>query len=131
MAKYKTALGKVLDMSALIAKNERTRAVGNMKVNARGDNIDAKGNIVKRVTEKVTENYGKTVGNRSAQPVRKPARAGDSAPRNVRQHPKSTRGVNQRIPDTELTESEKQLENDFNDDLEVEKIKARDNNNGR
>lgn len=131
MAKYKTALGKVLDMSALIAKNERTRAVGNMKVNARGDSIDAKGNIVKRVTEKVTENYGKTVGNRSAQPVRKPSRAGDSSPRNVRQQPKSTRGVNQRLPDAELTESEKELENDFNDDLEVEKIKARDNNNGR
>lgn len=128
MAKYKTALGKVLDMSALIAKNERTRAVGNMKVNARGDSIDANGNIVKRVTEKVTENYSKTVGNRSAQPVRKPARAGDSNSRNVRQQPKSTRGVNQRIPDTELTDSERELENDFNDDLEVERIKSRDNN---
>jgi hypothetical protein len=131
MAKYKTALGKVLDMSGLIAKNERTRAVGNMKVNARGDTIDAKGNIVKKVTEKVTENYGKTVGSRSARPVNRPSRPADSNPRTTRQQPKSNKGVNQRIPDTELTDSERELENDFNDDLEVERIKARDNNNGR
>lgn len=131
MAKYRTALGKVLDISGLIAKNERTRAVGNMKVNARGDTIDANGNIVRKVTEKVTENYSKTVGNRSARPVNRTPRSGDSSPRNVKQQPKSTKGVNQRIPDSELTASERELENDFNDDLEIEKIKAQENKNGR
>ena len=43
MANYKTAMGKTVDMAALAAKNEKTRAVGNMKVNARGDTIDAQG----------------------------------------------------------------------------------------
>lgn len=66
MAKYKTALGRTVDMSALAAKNERTRAVGNMKVNARGDTIDSMGNVIKSVTSKVNSNYAKTVGNRSA-----------------------------------------------------------------
>lgn len=67
MAKYKTALGRTVDMAALAAKNERVRAVGNMKVNARGDTIDSNGNIVKSVTSKVNSGYAKTVGNRSAQ----------------------------------------------------------------
>jgi hypothetical protein len=43
MAIHRTALGKQIDMAALAAKNEKTRAVGNMKVNARGDTIDGKG----------------------------------------------------------------------------------------
>lgn len=119
MAKYRTALGKILDMSVLIAKNEKTRAVGNMKVNARGDTIDSKGNVVKKATEKVTEKYNKTVGNRSAQPVRK------NTP------PPAKSGVNQRIDESQLTSSERELERELEDDLEVEKIKARENKNGK
>ena len=42
MAQYRTAQGKNIDMAALAAKNERTRAVGNMNVNARGDTIDGR-----------------------------------------------------------------------------------------
>ena len=63
-------MGKTVDMAALTAKNEKTRAVGNMKVNARGDTIDAQGHIVKSATVKANDSYNKTVGNRSAQPVR-------------------------------------------------------------
>jgi hypothetical protein len=37
---YRTAGGKALDMGALTAKNEDTRAVGNMNVNARGQKIE-------------------------------------------------------------------------------------------
>ena len=48
MSKYRTAQGKMVDMSALQAKNERTRAVGNMKVNARGDTIDSNGKLLSR-----------------------------------------------------------------------------------
>ena len=42
---YKTARGKALDMGALILQNENVRAVGNMKVNARGDLIGNNGEI--------------------------------------------------------------------------------------
>ncbi len=132
MAKYRTALGKVLDLSALSSKNEKTRAVGNMKVNARGDTIDAYGNIIKPITEKVTEAYSKTVGNRAAQPIRRQPRTPDSAPRNVRgPQRKPVGGVNQRIDSAELTEAEKELNAEFDDDLEIEKIKAAENKNGR
>lgn len=112
MKKFRTAQGKVLDMSALIAKNERVRAVGNMKVNARGDTIDSNGKIVVPVTQKVGDNYSKTVGNRSAH-VKKP-----SPPKKPQPQVKQ-----------ELTQQEQELEDSLNDDLEIEKIKARENKN--
>ena len=45
MKRVKTAKGRMLDMSALAAKNETTRAVSNLPLNARGDIIDKRGNI--------------------------------------------------------------------------------------
>lgn len=128
MAKYRTALGKVVDMSILSAKNEKTRAVGNMSVNARGDTIDSKGNIIKPATNKVNEAYGKTVGNRAAQPVRKTPRSGDQVSRvPTRTQPAKTGGVNQKIAEPEqLTEAERELEDDLDYDLEVEQIKSQE-----
>jgi hypothetical protein len=112
MANYKTAMGKVVDMAALTAKNEKTRAVGNMKVNARGDTIDAQGRIIKSATVKANDSYNKTVGNRSAQPVRPKLKP--SAP------PKP------KVDFSELTEMEREIEESYMDDLEVEKIKAQE-----
>lgn len=43
-----TSVGNALDMEALRLKNEETIAVGNMKVNARGDELDAKTGKVSR-----------------------------------------------------------------------------------
>ena len=71
MAKYRTAQGKVIDMSQLAAKNEKTRAVGNMSVNARGDTIDGQGKIIVPVTKKVGEKYQKTVSNRAANIIKR------------------------------------------------------------
>lgn len=45
MKTVKTARGRTLDMGALSAKNEKTRAVSNMNMNARGDIIDNRGNV--------------------------------------------------------------------------------------
>jgi hypothetical protein len=114
MAKYRTALGKTIDMSVLSSKNEKVRAVGNMSVNARGDTIDAQGKIVTPVTEKVNQGYAKTVGNRSANPVKKslPDSRKPQAPQ-----PKPDELV-------ELSQYEKELENELVDDAEIENIKA-------
>lgn len=56
---YRTAMGKTVDMGALMLQNEQTRAVGNMNVNARGDKlnstnkvIDKKSNQIKRQNKK-------------------------------------------------------------------------------
>lgn len=42
---YTTANGKQVNLDALIAQNENTIAVGNMKVNARGDQLGAGGKV--------------------------------------------------------------------------------------
>lgn len=114
MKKYRTALGKNVDMAGLVAQNEKVRAVGNMKVNARGDTIDSEGKIIVPVTQKINENYAKTVNNRAAQVTRN-ARPQPKAP--VRQPTKHT------ISKSELTAEEQLLESSFDDDLEVEQIK--------
>tara|TARA_B100000085_G_scaffold264980_1_gene272357 strand:- start:1156 stop:1572 length:417 start_codon:yes stop_codon:yes gene_type:complete len=44
---YRTASGKNVDFGALLLANETAPAIGNMNVNARGDEIDAEGNITK------------------------------------------------------------------------------------
>ena len=66
MGLYRTAQGKRLDMAMLARKNERTRAVGNMSVNARGDTIDSQGRVIVPVTKKVGDKYQRTVSNRAA-----------------------------------------------------------------
>lgn len=58
---YKTANGKTLDLGALMLKNENVRAVGNMKVNARGDVIDDMNNVIDPKTQQVNRQYNKQV----------------------------------------------------------------------
>jgi hypothetical protein len=115
MAKYRTALGKTVDMSVLATKNEKVRAVGNMPVNARGDIIDSMGRVVTPATEKVNQSYAKTVGNRSANPVRK---AIPDSKKAAPQVPKNEEEI------MELSQYEKELEDSMDDDVEIEKIKA-------
>ena len=45
MRNTKTARGSIIDMSALAAKHETTRAVGNVPMNARGDRLNQDGSI--------------------------------------------------------------------------------------
>lgn len=49
--------GKSVDMDLLMKKNELTPAVGNAKVNARGDQLGPGGSIVKKREELVREYY--------------------------------------------------------------------------
>lgn len=61
MAKHTTALGKTIDMNALATQHEKTRAVGNMGVNARGDLLDNRNKIIKDNNDRVSSSYNKTV----------------------------------------------------------------------
>ena len=45
---YRTAQGRLVDLGALEVQNEHIRAVGNMNVNARGDKLDADGNVISK-----------------------------------------------------------------------------------
>ena len=54
---YKTMQGKSLDMDLLRQKNELTPAVGNARVNARGDELGPGGKIIKKRDEILDEYY--------------------------------------------------------------------------
>lgn len=56
MKSVKTAKGRVIDMSALAAKHEKTRAISNYPLNARGDIIDSRGSV-KVTKEKISKEY--------------------------------------------------------------------------
>lgn len=57
----RSAMGKAVDMSAIVTRNEKVRAVGNMNVNARGDIIDSHGRIVQDSTKRVKESYNSSI----------------------------------------------------------------------
>lgn len=44
--KIKSAMGKVVDVAALMKENEGTLAVGNVKMNARGDRLGPDGKVI-------------------------------------------------------------------------------------
>jgi hypothetical protein len=61
---YKTAQGKTVDMGRLALQNENVRAVGNMKVNARGDMVDDMNRVISTKTEQVQKQYNHQINNR-------------------------------------------------------------------
>jgi hypothetical protein len=96
MPAYRSAQGKSVDMSQLISKNEKVRAVGNMNVNARGDILDSHNRVIKDNTKRVKNTYQKTVNTKA--PAKPP-------------QPTKTPVIQE-----ELTKSEKEL---FDDDEDI------------
>lgn len=54
---YKTMRGKVVDMELLQQRNELTPAVGNARVNARGDELGPGGKIIRKKEDILREYY--------------------------------------------------------------------------
>mgnify|MGYP001178273240 CR=1 FL=1 len=54
---YRTALGKAVDMDKLRLGNEDVIAVGNMKVNARGDELGPGGEVIRTRNEVMNDYY--------------------------------------------------------------------------
>jgi len=52
---YRTMQGKEIDFDQLRVKNEMTLAVGNVKVNARGDELGPGGKIIRKREDIMTE----------------------------------------------------------------------------
>ena len=71
---YRTAQGKLVDLGALEVQNEQVRAVGNMNVNARGDKLDADGNVISTRSQQVNRNLNRTT-NATAGPIPTSSRA--------------------------------------------------------
>ncbi len=57
MAKYRTMQGKEVDMDKLMTANELMPAIGNVRVNARGDELGPGGKIIKKREEVMAEYY--------------------------------------------------------------------------
>jgi formylmethanofuran dehydrogenase subunit E len=69
MPVYRTAQGRMVDMGKLAVKNEKTRAVGNMNVNARGDILDSHNQVIQDNTRRVKKSYQKSVSEKPTQKV--------------------------------------------------------------
>jgi hypothetical protein len=54
---HRTMQGREIDLEKLIAQNELVPAIGNMRVNARGDELGPGGQIVRKREEVVAEYY--------------------------------------------------------------------------
>jgi hypothetical protein len=67
---YRTAQGKMVDLGALQLRNENVRAVGNMKVNARGDVIDSGNRSIDSRNRQVARQYQRQTTNVTDAPVR-------------------------------------------------------------
>lgn len=54
---YRTFQGREVDMDQLLQKNETMPAVGNIRVNARGDELGPDGKVIKTREEVLSEYY--------------------------------------------------------------------------
>lgn len=77
---YRTALGKNIDIDKIRLQNEETIAVGNMRVNARGDVLGRDGQVEQSKEERVINNrtnktYNKVVDDPIAESRTVPAQA--------------------------------------------------------
>jgi len=77
---YRTAQGKMVDLGALQLRNENVRAVGNMKVNARGDLIDSGNRAIDTRNRQVARQYRRQTTNVTDTPVHASQAAASSVP---------------------------------------------------
>ena len=54
---YRSARGKIVDMDMIRTVNETTVAVGNVRVNARGDQLDDHGRVIRTRDEEMASHY--------------------------------------------------------------------------
>ena len=56
---YRSMQGKVIDLEKLTAKHELTPAIGNARVNARGDELGPGGKIIRKREDVMADYYAK------------------------------------------------------------------------
>tara|TARA_R110000868_G_scaffold261207_1_gene519272 strand:+ start:303 stop:605 length:303 start_codon:yes stop_codon:yes gene_type:complete len=66
---HRSANGKIVDMDLLRQRNELTPAVGNARVNARGDQLGEGGKIIRKKEELLKDYYQSNPGVREEQSV--------------------------------------------------------------
>jgi outer membrane biosynthesis protein TonB len=66
---YRSAQGKSVDLGTIMLQNEHVRAVGNMKVNARGDKLDSANNVIETKPQQIQKQNDRATSNVSVSPV--------------------------------------------------------------
>mgnify|MGYP001223202745 CR=1 FL=1 len=67
---YRTMQGRMVDIEKLRMANESVQAVGNMKVNARGDVLGAGGKVITKKAEVIQKYYEQPKGMADSTPAR-------------------------------------------------------------
>ena len=67
---YRTMQGRMVDIEKLRMANESVQAVGNMKVNAKGDVLGAGGKVITKKAEVIQKYYEKPKGMADSTPAR-------------------------------------------------------------
>ena len=80
---YKTAQGKSVDLGTIMLQNEHVRAVGNMKVNARGDKLDSNNRVIETKSRQIQKQNDRTTTNVSTAPVHTSSRKAKATKTNV------------------------------------------------
>ena len=80
---YKSAQGKSVDLGTIMLQNEHVRAVGNMKVNARGDMLDNNNRVVETKARQIQKQNDRITTNVSNAPVHTSSKKTRTANTNV------------------------------------------------
>jgi hypothetical protein len=115
----KSALGVEINMAAMMARNEKTRAVGNMRVNARGDLVDSNNNIITNANKRVENQYNQSVSDDGLGIA--PTMAPDSTSNNMHNPGLTIDDSKHLTEEVELLPEEQELFSDINDEPEVKK----------
>lgn len=129
--KMRTAKGQMIDVEALRLQSENTIAVGNMKVNARGDELGPGGKIV-RTREQVMADYYKlqspsntvkTAAQKEAEAMSKlSASEASAAPAELSE---TAASVTNKLGDLGMDPSDAEMEPDISEE-ELAAMKAKD-----
>jgi hypothetical protein len=108
---YRSMRGKAVDMDLLMKKNELTPAVGNAKVNARGDRLGPGGQIVKKREDLIKEYYDQvgSVKQSSGKPAPTPT---DEVQEPVAEEKPAKKTTKKVEPKVELTTEEQEMFNE-------------------
>ena len=88
---YKTMKGKIVDLELLRQRNEMTPAVGNARVNARGDELGAGGKIIRKKEDKLRDYYADNPATVPDESVAKTIVADEPVAEETSSKPKTTR----------------------------------------
>ena len=113
---HRSMRGKNVDMDLLRKRNELTPAVGNARINARGDELGAGGAIIKKREDVVAEHYATANVENQRQPVEDIIEyeepAVPSAKSNTRTTKKSAKPAEVAAEEATLDDAEEWIEDD-------------------